>query len=152
MSGFHAVAEDVPFDFAGAALLADEFRSAARVLDEQSAQRPGLARGAREQWRGRYAEQFDQRSGVCVADGHALARALRAGADGLDELAAAARQEQQRREAARRWEQQQNDRAWYEKLGDNIHDFFMGEDDFPPPPPPQDPPNYRSAPEIAARR
>jgi len=152
MANYHAESEDVPFDFAGAVNLAEEFRSAARVLDDQSAQRPGLARSARQEWRGSYGDQFDQRIGVCITDGCVLAAALRRAADGLDCLAAAARQEQQRREAARRWEEQQNQRAWLAKAWDNVHDFFADEDDFSPPPPPEDPPIYQATPHVMASR
>lgn len=153
MANLHAIHEDVPFDFVGSADLAAEFRSAARVLDDQCGQRRSLSREAAEQWRGTYRQQFDQRMGVCITDGYALAAALRRAADGLDRLAAAAKQEQERREWARRWEEQRNKRGFFEKTLDNVVDFFTGEDDaIPEPPPPADPPVFTTAPQVARAR
>ncbi|MGH9187916.1 MAG: hypothetical protein ACRD0U_19240 [Acidimicrobiales bacterium] len=142
MSDFHAIQEDVPFDFGRAAELAETFRSAARFLDEKCGGYPGLRDGALNGWQGRFATEFVDRVRVCMEDGGTIASALRDAADGLDFLAGEARYEQSRREAARRWEQQQ-DRGLFESIGDNVHDFFAGEDDFPPPPPPRDPPVFR---------
>lgn len=153
MPDLQAISQDVPFDFAGARALAAEFRSAARELDEQAgSSRPSAAAGARAEWLGVYAAQFDQRLRVGSADGHELATAFRRAADGLDTLADAAHREQQRREDARRWEEQQNDRNWFQQMGDNVSDFFTGDDDVPPPSAPDPPPRFRSSATVSATR
>ena len=147
----HAIYEDVQFDFAGAEELAAEFRSTARVLDEQSDVRPGLAHGAREQWQGAYGDQFDQRVNVCVGDGRALAQALRTAAEGLDALADAARREQARRQAAREWEQEQKNQNVFEKGVDLVDDFIFGEDQRPRFPP-EEPLVFRAQSQVAGQR
>lgn len=147
----HAISEDVPFDFAGAEELVAEFRSAAVVLDDQSNARRGLARGARQEWRGVYGDQFDQRVNVCVGDGVALAGALRAAADGLEALTAAAKREQGRREAAREWERQQKNQGAFESVVDGVHDFLFGQERRPTFPP-EEPLTFHAQSQIAGQR
>lgn len=151
MADFHANETDVPFDFDGAATLASEFRGAARLLDEKAGDYPGLRDGALVRWEGRFAGEFVDRVKVCVEDAGKVATALRTAAEGLEFLASEARYEQSRREAARRWEEQQ-DRGFFGSIGDNVHDFFAGEDDYPPPPPPRDPPVFRPSSAVPADR
>ncbi len=139
-----AIHEDVVFDHAGAEALARQLVLTADLLSDQSAQRPGKVRTASVDFRGAYARDFAQRTGQCVRDGIELAGVLRRAAAGLRELSAAAEREQARREAARRWEQQQADRSRWDKVKDNVHDFFAGEDDVPPPPPAEPAPRYVS--------
>ncbi len=132
---------DIPFDFGAAQQLAGEFDATADLLDSQSGTRPGLAAGPRASWEGRLGGEFDDRVATCVADGQRLADAMRRAATGVRELAAHVAEENRRREHARAWEREQQDKAWYQRIGGNISDFFTGRDPIPPPPPPPHPPS-----------
>jgi hypothetical protein len=127
-----AIHEDVRFNWAAAADLAAELRLSAAVLEEQVPQRRHLAALPRAEWRGRYAEAFDRRIGVCVGDAGRFATSMRSAADDLDELGRLAREEQARREQAREWQRKQDAESWLER---NILDPVFGEDDLPPPQP-----------------
>jgi len=141
----NAMTDDVVFDHAGAADLADRFRVTADELERQtSAARALPAQAARDAWRGPHADQFDQRLELCRADGLELARALRHAAAGLEELSVAAHQEQRRRQLARAWERRHRSHGFAAVL-DNVHDFVFGEDDIPPPPPPAPQPRFLAA-------
>ncbi|MCU1693760.1 MAG: type secretion protein Rhs [Frankiales bacterium] len=139
-----AIHEDVVFDHAGAEALARQLTRTADLLADQAAQRPGAVRRASVDFRGAHARDFTQRTTTCTSDALELAAALRRAAGGLRELSGAATREQHRREAARRWEQQQEDKGTFDKVKDNVHDFFAGEDDVPPPPAPEPAPRYVS--------
>jgi hypothetical protein len=137
-----AIGMDVVFDHPGAADLAERFRVTASALERQAGVARALpAQAARGEWRGSYADQFDQRLRQCCADGLALAAALRHAAAGLEELSVAARQEQRRREQARAWEQRHSPHG-LAAIVDNVSDFVFGEDDIPPPPPPAPQPRF----------
>jgi hypothetical protein len=129
--------EDVRFDWAKAADLADELRSSATVLEYQVGERNRVHVPAREEWLGRYADQFDGRVTTCTGDAGRLAEAMREAARQLDEMARLAREEQNRREQAREWERNNDDGGFLDGVGD----FLFGEDDLPPPPPPIEPPS-----------
>jgi hypothetical protein len=134
-----AIHDDVVFDHAGAADLQRDLRGLADLLDEHRHARKPRAAEALAEWRGVYAEQFDQDQGIAAGNAIQLAAALRLAANGLGELSDAAHREQRRREDARAWERQQNERNWAQRIGDNIHDFVFGDDDLPKPPPPEPP-------------
>jgi uncharacterized protein YukE len=136
MGELGAYREDVRFGWAEATALAAELRAAAGELDGQIGERHAIKSPAREEWRGKYAQEFDGRVEVCTGDAGRLAEALREAADGLDELARLAREEQDRREYAREWEANNSDGGFLDAAGD----FLFGEDDLPPPPPPVEPP------------
>ncbi len=149
-----AIRQDVEFDYAGASDLAQDLLLTAATLELHSDHsRPGMARRAREEWRGAYGDQFDRRMSICLSDGRTLAQALRAAAKGLDALAAAARREQERREAARAWEEEQRSRNILEKAADVVGDLFIGEDDIPPGilPGPEEEPVIRIASQVTPR-
>ncbi len=150
MSGpLGAIGEDVQFNWAAAEELAAELRSTAGVLEYQIGERRRLATGARQQWQGVFAEQFDGRVGICAGDARRFTAAMRQAAEQLEELARLARQEQQRREQARAWVAQQESEGWLER---NILDPLFGEDDLPPPPPPVEPPRIAIAAAPSARQ
>ncbi len=143
-----AIGEDVQFNWAAAGELAAELRSTAGVLEYQVGERRRIAVGAREQWEGVFAGQFDGRVGICTGDAQRFAAAMCQAAAKLEELARLARQEQQRREQARAWVEQQESEGWLER---NILDPLFGEDDLPPPPPPVEPPRIAIAAAPSAR-
>jgi hypothetical protein len=148
MGDFGAYHDDVRFGWAEAGDLAAELRSTAAVLDDQIADRHAIKQAAREAWRGRFAEQFDGRVGICAGDASRIAAAMRDAASKLDELARLAREEQERREYAREWEKNNDDGGF----GDWLHDVAFGEDDLPPPPPPVEPPSIPIIdPQVASR-
>jgi uncharacterized protein YukE len=136
MGELGAFEEDVRFGWAEATALAAELRSTAGSLEGQIGERNSIKGPAREAWRGKYAQEFDGRVGICTGDAGRLAEALREAADGLDELARLAREEQERREYAREWDANNDDGGFLDGVGD----FVFGEDDLPPPPPPVEPP------------
>lgn len=127
------------FDHGGCDDLALEFEGVADLLDLQADERTRVAVTPRDSWEGDLALQFDDRVALTVADGGEIATALRTAATGLRELADAAEREDARREQARAWSAQQ-DRGFWGNIGDNVGDFFTGDEDIPPPPPPEDPP------------
>jgi hypothetical protein len=131
-----AIDEDVVFDHPAAAELAERLGATAAELERQAgADRVLPALVARSEWRGAFAEQFDQRLRQGCADGLELAAVLRRAAPALHEMATAARSEQRRRELARAWEERHRKTGWA-AIADNVNDFLFGEDDIPPPPAP----------------
>lgn len=100
-----AIYSDVQFDYAAAAQLAEEFRSAARVIDYQTGERSRVGAEAKEEWRGVYRDHFDQWLATCLRDGRTLADQLRRAANRLERSAINARAEQARRVRARRQDQ-----------------------------------------------
>lgn len=102
MAGAQTIYSDVRFDYAAAAQLAEEFRSAARVVDYQAEERSRVGAKAKEEWRGVYRGHFEQRLTTCLREGQTLAGQLRRAASLLEKTAAAARAEQARRVRARR--------------------------------------------------
>jgi hypothetical protein len=148
MVDLRGIAEDVPFDWAAATLLAAEFRAAAADCEGQIPRRTAIGGRAATEWRGRYAGEFADRMRICTGDAQRLATALRQAADQVDELGRLAREEQQRRERAREWQRQQENESLLEKAGD----FLFGEDDLPPVPDPVAPPRFTSPAPTAASR
>lgn len=106
--------DDVEFDYRGAADLAAELRSAARVADHQVGERDRVGGQAKEEWRGLYRERFDEWLTGCIGEGERVADELRSAANQLDQAASDARAEQSRRERAR------EDRSWFERTWDAI--------------------------------
>lgn len=144
--------DDIPFDVAGATQLAAEFDQTADTLEAQSSSRPGLADGARSPWDGQLRGRFDDRVTTCVADGQRLAAAMRDAAQGVRELADRVEEENRRRAWARDYHAQQQDKAWYERVGGNVVDFFTGRDPVPAPPPAPNPPTTEILTEVAFDR
>lgn len=140
MPDLGAYQEPVRFNWNAAAALIAEFRSTANVLDQQVGGRRQIGAGARKQWEGSYAEQFDGRTNICTGDAQRFVVSMRKAADDLEELARLAREEQQRRVLAREWVAQQERKNWFERnVVDPVKEIF-GEADLPPPPPPVEPP------------
>lgn len=150
--GLGGIDQDVVFDHAGAARLAHQFRLTAGELDRQADHRPGQAKTASQEFRGRYSQDFHRRVTTGVGDARELAGALRRAAAGLAELSAAATREQSRRLAARAWQNSHVHHGWLSSVVDNVHDFVTGDDDVPPPPPPEPPYRFLSAPVVAGSR
>ncbi len=137
MPDLGAYKEDVQFNWTGAADLAAELRSTARLLEGQVWERKRIGDRARKQWEGGFAYQFDGRASTCVSDAQRFVTTMSIAADKLDELARLAREEQQRRERAREWAVQQERKNWFER---EVVDRFFSDGDVPPPPPPVEPP------------
>ncbi len=139
MSELRANEADVRFDFEAADRLAARLRTAAAELENQIGWRGALAGAARQEWRGRYAEQFDDRMRLCLDDARALAQSMRNGAAMVDDLARQARDEQARREAARRYFDDQKSMNPLEWIWDKFDDWWSGPDvppEFRPAAPP----------------
>jgi plasmid stabilization system protein ParE len=115
MPDLGAYNENVRFNWTAAAELVRELRSTATVLEGQIGERKRIGAGARKQWEGSNAQQFDGRMSSCIGDARRFVTSLRKAADGLAELAKLARQEQQRREQAREWVAQQQRKDWFER-------------------------------------
>lgn len=105
MPGTQTIYRDVAFDYAAAAELAAELRSAARVVDHQAGQRSQVGAKAKEEWRGVHRGHFDQWLATCLRDGQTLADQLRRAASRLEQAAIDARAEQARRVKARQEDQ-----------------------------------------------
>jgi hypothetical protein len=104
----------VPFDFDAASDLAARFRASAKLVTaQQLPRRRELARTARADWLGRYAELFDTRMGQCTGDAERLAAAMRDAATKVDQLAQEARREQERRDRANEYLKEHA--AWRER-------------------------------------
>lgn len=132
MVNLGSIDEPVDFDWDGAAQLSAEFHRTAAVLEGQVPGRNSIARGALEEWRGRFAEEFENnRMKICTSDAQALAGALRAAATTLDDLASDARAEEERRAAARawkaehdRWQAHQERENVLERAGESVAGVF----------------------------
>ncbi|MGH8933956.1 MAG: DUF6531 domain-containing protein [Egibacteraceae bacterium] len=129
MPDLGAYKEDVQFNWTGAADLAAELRSTARLLEGQVGERKRIGDWARKQWEGGFAYQFDGRASTCEGDAQRFVTTMRIAADKLDELARLAREEQQRREQAREWVAQQERKNWFER---EVVDRFFSDSDVPP--------------------
>lgn len=114
MVQLHGMEHDVDFDWATAARLSAELRATATLLDEQIPRRNSIRRSARDEWRGVFAEQFDERIVKGASQARALADAMNDAATKLDALAEAAREEQARRERARAWAAEQGGETAFE--------------------------------------
>ena len=113
----------VPFDFEAASDLAARFRASANLVTaQQLPRRRELARTARVDWRGRYADIFDTRMGQCSGDADRLAEALRDAAAKVDQLAEEARREQQRRDRANEYLKEHA--AWREREHERNNDLL----------------------------
>lgn len=129
-------AEPIHFDFEAAVQLVLEFGQTAGLLRSQIGHRDGLARGAREEWRGAYEVRFGVRMSVCATDASRLADAMELAARQVEELARLAGEEQQRRAVAREWKEAHD--AWErEQANDNVFedigDFAFGTGEPLPP-------------------
>ncbi len=133
------IEDDVPFDFAGATELERELRTTATKLDTQIPRRNAYAHDAREEWRGAYSRQFEERMRLCTNDGGRLSAAMQLAANQVKELAEAAQREQDRREAARAWKREQDNKNILEEGADAVAGLFGGGSDKPPVPPPEPP-------------
>lgn len=79
MSELHDIAP-LTFNWAAADALVAELRSTATELDTQI--------GARKQWESSYAQQFDERLGLCISDAQRfITTSMRQAANDLEELA-----------------------------------------------------------------
>jgi uncharacterized protein YukE len=128
MSELRANEADVRYDFEAADRLAARFRSTAAELDGQIGWRNSLAGAARQEWRGRFAEQFDGRIRLCTDDGKALAEGMRTAAAMVDDLSRRAREEQARIEAARAYFDDQKSMNPIDWLWDKFDDWWSGPD------------------------
>jgi uncharacterized protein YukE len=127
----------VPFDFDAASDLAAKLRaSATLVTATQLPRRRELARTAREDWRGNYAELFDTRMTQCGDDAGRLAEAMRDAATKVDQLAEEAKAEQRRRDRANEylrehaaWRERERERS--ESIVSNVMSLGGAFDDEP---------------------
>lgn len=127
MVELHGMEADVDFDWATAARLSAELRATATLLGEQIPRRNSIRRSAREEWRGRFGDEFDERILKGASQARALADAMNDAAKKLDALAEAAREEQARRERARAWAAEQESESGLEKKFEG----FFGLDEPP---------------------
>lgn len=99
---------DVNFDHAAADRAATECDAVATRLRDSVGERQRLATTARDQWAGRYRDDFDTAFAARIGDSGRLEADLRALARRIREAAAAAGAEQARREGDRtRWRSEQ---------------------------------------------
>jgi uncharacterized protein YukE len=149
MPDLGAYDEPVRVDWDAARELAGEFRGTATVLEDQERRRREIAGSAAREWRGKYAEQFDDRVGICGQDASRFAGALRTAATLVEKLLEDATAEQDRRNRAQEWKRRQDQESLWNAY---VLDPLRGEDD-PPPPPPHRPPQLPvEAPPMPAER
>lgn len=96
MSELHGI-DPLRFNWTAANALVAKLRSTATELDKQVGERKQIGAGARKQWEGSYAQQFDERLGTCTGDAQRFVTSMRQAANDREELARLAHQEQQRR-------------------------------------------------------
>jgi hypothetical protein len=130
------IEEDVPFAWDAASKLKRLFLRTADELEEQIPRRGSYGQHAKRDWRGRYANEFDNHMSITTGDAGRIAAELRKCAQMLHELTQLAREEQQRREIARAWKVKHD--AWEaDQANDNVLDDLgdlLGGDDEPKPP------------------
>lgn len=129
-------AEPITFDFHAAERLAARFTATAELLRAQIPRRFGLARVARNDWRGIYEEKFVQRMQVCAQDAERLAAAMDKAAAQVNELARLAKEERDRRAKAREWKRRHDE--WKRRQAqkdwlDHGVDVFRGDGEPIPP-------------------
>lgn len=121
-----AIQEDVRFDHAAAAALAEEFRSTARIVGSDVGERTRVGATAAEEWEGAYGTEFDTRLATCTGDGDGLVDGLNHAAQLLDDAAEDAREEQQRREDAREEERRREEEEADRNLLERGWDWVTG--------------------------
>ena len=139
MSDLGAIDEPVPFDFGAAEALVTAARAAASSVDGQVGQRWSLVSTASKDFTGVFSQLFAQNALTASGDATELAIALRAVADGAQQLIDEARAEQRRRDRAKAWVQEQKDRSNW----DQFTDWVTNKGD---PPPVEGPAPQRSVP------
>ncbi|WP_187977399.1 DUF6531 domain-containing protein [Mycetocola sp. JXN-3] len=118
--------KDVTFDFGTADALIGAFNAAASQVSGQGGSRGSLVATAGTEFRGVFAELFQQNARTASTDRENLAARLREVADGARQLSDAARRENQRRRAAREWKKRVETRR--ARFIDSAWDFFAGEE------------------------
>ena len=137
MTDLGPIMEDVPFAWDAASKLKQELLRAAGKLEGQIPRRNSYARHALEDWRGRYAHEFEvEHMAYTTGDAQRIATALQNCAEMVHELANLARQEQDRREIARAWKRKHD--AWEadqadDSVLDDLGDLLGGNDEPEPP-------------------
>lgn len=101
MPSWQPIWEDVSFDFVAAEDAIAECHSCARYLDERSAVLGPPIQAAREQWRGRFRNEFDDEIAELEREAASAAAELRFVAAQIQGDCVEAREEQRRREAMR---------------------------------------------------
>lgn len=110
--------DDVVFDHAAADEAAAACRAAARQIDEVRGEMPGHRTTALEEWRGRYADDFDVEEVAVGRELDAVAADLRALARSIDAAAEAATTEQSNRAADRvRWREELEEENRLRRMG-----------------------------------
>lgn len=96
--------QDVCWDFGAADEAISALQRAADLLDQTADERSRVALAAKEQWQGRYREEFDERLAQMLIRAHDLARQCRDAANKVARASQRAYEEQQRRVRDReRW-------------------------------------------------
>lgn len=113
MPNWQPIWEDVSFDYVAAEDAIAECQSCARYLDERSLVLGPSIQSAREQWRGRFRDEFDDEIADLEREASAAAADLRSAAVHIQHDIDEARDEQRRREAMRQqW--------WAEKYQEDL--------------------------------
>ncbi|WP_394251280.1 DUF6531 domain-containing protein [Arthrobacter pityocampae] len=103
------------------------FQSAATRLENQAGTRASYVSAAREDFKGRFSEIFQDNATTAATDATALASALRTVAGYVGQMIDAGREEDARRRANNAWVREHNDRNAFEKGWDAV----FGEGDRP---------------------
>jgi hypothetical protein len=131
---------DVAFDWTGATRLKAAFEAMASAVETQRGARMSAFDAGLKGWQGAGRSAYDQKPRHMQGDTDAgeLGSALRDAIADIEALERAAREENDRRRRAREWLDAYAKNEREENFGDNLHDFFFGED-FRPPPMPEPP-------------
>jgi hypothetical protein len=103
--------QDVHFDPAAAAAVADECRRTSALLADLTGQRVRLAARAREHWRGRNRHAFDDDLNTMTTEVHRISDDLLRAAGDLSQATDTAQLEQRSRDLARQQQQPATDAA-----------------------------------------
>ena len=127
MSVMQGITEDVPFDHGAADALVTACTNAASAIEGQTGSRASWVAHGLEDFKGYYAQLFEQNGRTQASDASHLATRLRQVATAVGDLKASATAEQNRRQTARDWKARQEARGFWDK----VSDWFTGGE--PPP-------------------
>ncbi|KQO84173.1 hypothetical protein ASF17_01090 [Frigoribacterium sp. Leaf263] len=115
------------FVYSTASDLKSTLETEAGRLDDQAGSRASYVSTGQQDFAGRFSELFAQNAATAAVDASALASSLRTVAGYVGTMVTAARDEDDRRRENNEWVRRHNDKDF----GDEVHDFFFGEEERP---------------------
>lgn len=115
------------FTYSTASSLRTTLRTEATRIEGQAASRASYVSTAEKDFAGHFSELFATNASTAAGDATALADALRTVAGYVDKMITAGHEEDARRKKNNEWVHRHNNKD----LGDEVHDFFFGEEERP---------------------